>query len=227
MQLPKREITVDTETTGLDPSFGHRVVEIGCVELINLIPTGRTYQQYLNPERDMPADAFAVHGLSAEFLVPQPRFADVVDAFLEFLGDAQLVIHNAAFDLKFLSSELARLDRRPLSAGRAVDTVALARRKFPGARASLDALCQRFNIDLSERTLHGALLDAHLLADVYLGLRGGRQPVLDLGAITEPGIIAAQPTERTWPRRYYEPCAAELAAHVRLLAAIDAPIWQS
>ena len=173
-----REIVFDTETTGLDPSVGHRVVEIGCVELLNGIPTGRTWHEYLDPQRDMPSEAFAVHGLSSAFLAGKKLFKDVADAFLEFIEGAKLVAHNAEFDFRFLSAELVALGRPPLDGERMVDTVALARRRHPGAPASLDALCQRYGIDNSRRTKHGALLDAEILAEVYAELTGGRQTSL-------------------------------------------------
>lgn len=175
-----REIVLDTETTGFEPSEGHRLLEIGCVELINHMPTGETYHVYINPQRDVPEDAFRVHGLSTEFLQDKPLFADVVDSFLEFIGTDQLIIHNAAFDMKFLNAELALINRPVLPMTQALDTVAMARRKYPGAPASLDALCRRFNIDNSHREKHGALLDSELLAEVYLELRGGREPGLAL-----------------------------------------------
>jgi len=175
-----REIVLDTETTGFDPDTGDRIVEIGALELFHHVPTGKSFHQYINPERDMPQSAFEVHGLSEEFLSDKPVFADVVDGFLEFAGDAPLVIHNAAFDMKFLNAELAKAARETLPLGRAVDTLLIARRKYPGAPASLDALCRRFGVDASERTLHGALLDAQLLAEVYLELVGGREPGLTL-----------------------------------------------
>ncbi|MFP4269422.1 MAG: DNA polymerase III subunit epsilon, partial [Alphaproteobacteria bacterium] len=171
-----REIVLDTETTGLAPEAGDRIVEIGCVELVNHVPTGRTYHQYLNPERAMPAEAFAVHGLGDDFLADKPRFGEIADAFLRFVGDAGLVIHNAEFDIKFLDAELVRAGRPPLGLARATDTLALARKRFPGAPASLDALLKRFEVDGSARVLHGALLDCELLAEVYLHLLGGRQP---------------------------------------------------
>lgn len=175
-----REIVLDTETTGLDPQTGDRIVEIGGVELFNHVATGKTYHQYLNPDRDMPQEAFDVHGLSEEFLSDKPRFTEVAAAFLEFIGDAKLVIHNASFDMKFLNAELtwAGLSRIPFD--QAIDTLAIARRKFPGSPASLDALCRRFGIDNSSRTLHGALLDSEILAEVYLELIGGRQPDFEL-----------------------------------------------
>ena len=220
-----REIVLDTETTGLDPEHGHRIVEIGCVELVNCVPTGRTFQVFVNPERDMPAEAFAVHGISAEFLRDKPCFSEVADSLLEFLADSRLVIHNAGFDLKFLNWELAACGRPTCLPARAVDTVLLARQKFPGAPANLDALCKRFNVDLSARTKHGALLDAELLADVYLELAGGRQPGLVLAAASETRriVVADRPVR---PARPHAPSPEELAAHLAFLQAeIKAAIW--
>ena len=220
-----REVALDTETTGINPGSGHRIVDIGCVELVNHVATGRTFQRYVNPERDMPEEAFGVHGLSAEFLAGHPVFARVVDDLLEFLGESPLVIHNAGFDLAFLNAELARLDRPPLPPDRAIDTVHLARRKFPGAQASLDALCRRFQIDLSDRTLHGALKDARLLADVYLELIGGRQPGLALAAA---GAGTAGTGERpARPPRPHAPTPGEDAAHAKFLGDLDMPIWRA
>ncbi|OSQ31712.1 DNA polymerase III subunit epsilon [Thalassospira sp. MCCC 1A03138] len=171
-----REIVLDTETTGLDPYADHRLVEIGCIELINHMPTGQQYHQYINPQRPMPKEAFDVHGLGDDFLKDQPVFAEIVDDFLEFIGDdSLLVIHNAAFDMKFLNAELEWLSKPKIAMNRAIDTVQMARKKFPGSPVSLDALCRRFKIDNSNRTLHGALLDSDLLALVYLELLGGRQ----------------------------------------------------
>ena len=175
-----REIILDTETTGLDPQEGHRIVEIGCVELVNSIPSGRTWHCYLNPEREMPEQAFSVHGLSNDFLSDKPLFADKADEFLEFVESAKLVIHNARFDFGFLNAELERSSKSLLTWDRIVDTLALARRRHPGAPASLDALCRRYGIDLSERDLHGALLDCRLLASVYVELVGGKQARLEL-----------------------------------------------
>ena len=175
-----REIVLDTETTGLDPNQGHRLVEIGCIELLNRIPTGATFHAYLNPDRDMPAEAFAVHGLSAEFLKGHKRFGDIVDDFLAFIGDAPLVIHNASFDHGFLCAELKRLERALIARERLVDTLFLARRKHSVGPYSLDALCARYGIDSSRRTKHGALLDAEILAEVYLELIGARQAQLGL-----------------------------------------------
>jgi DNA polymerase-3 subunit epsilon len=170
-----REIVLDTETTGFDPASGDRIVEIGCIELIDHFPTGADYHVYINPERDMPAEAERVHGLSAEFLSDKPLFGEIVSEFLEFIGDAPLVIHNAAFDMKFLNAELGRLGLDPLADARAIDTLAMAKIKYPGSRYSLDELCKRFSIDATSRTKHGALIDSDLLAQVYLELLGGRQ----------------------------------------------------
>ncbi len=177
-----REIVLDTETTGFDPEAGDRIVEIGAVELHNHLPTGNTYHQYINPERAMPKEAFEVHGLSDEFLADKPVFREIADDFLNFIADARLVIHNAAFDMKFLNAELERAGRPTIPWERAVDTLAIARQRFPGSPASLDALCRRFGIDNSARTLHGALLDSEILAEVYLELIGGRQPDFALAA---------------------------------------------
>ena len=222
-----REIILDTETTGLDPDAGHRIVEIGCVELLHRLPSGRQFQKHLNPERDMPAEAQAVHGLTAEFLAGQPKFSEIVEEFLEFIGTAPLVIHNAQFDLKFLNAELARLGKPAIEPARAVDTVALARRRFPGAQASLDALCRRFKIDNSARSVHGALLDCQLLADVYLELSGGRQAGFDLGHAGRAAALGTPNRERpTRPARIHEPTPEETAAHEVLLARMKDPVWR-
>ena len=220
-----REIALDTETTGLDPKSGHRIVEIGCTELYRHMPTGASFHQYINPERAMPDEAYRIHGLSDAFLAGKPLFADIVDEFLEFIGDDPLVIHNAKFDMAFINAELATLDRQPLPLSRAIDTVTLVRRRFPGAQVSLDALCRRFEIDLSARTKHGALLDAELLSDVYLELCGGRQP--DLALAWQGRGNADTPVDRpNRPARPHLPTAAELAAHATLLAGLTDPIWQ-
>jgi DNA polymerase-3 subunit epsilon len=221
-----REIVFDTETTGLSPEDGHRVVEIGCVELINHVPTGNNWHRYINPQRYMPGEAFRVHGLSEEFLAKQPTFAEIVDDFLEFVGRTPLVAHNASFDIGFINAELALLERPPLDVARIVDTVAIARRKYPGAQASLDALCRRFDVDLSARTKHGALLDAELLAEVYLELIGGRQPTLGLAVDLDTVPIDAAPT-KTWPERDFAPSDAELAAHAAFLEKVSEPIWRA
>jgi DNA polymerase-3 subunit epsilon len=176
-----REIVLDTETTGLDPYDGHRIVEIGAVELFNHVPTGNVYHQYINPVRKMPEQAFAVHGLSEEFLSDKPKFVDIATEFLDFIGSEKLVIHNASFDMKFINHELSTIKREEISYDRAVDTLTIARKKFPGSPASLDSLCRRFKIDNSARVMHGALLDSQILAEVYLELVGGKQPDFMLG----------------------------------------------
>ena len=221
-----REIVIDTETTGLDPNQGHRIVEIACIELQHHVPTGRKFHRYINPERDMPAEALAVHGLSAEFLAAQPPFAAILDELAEFIGEDRLVIHNAEFDLAFINAELMRLGRSPLICP-FVDTLALARRRFPGAPASLDALCRRFGVDLSGRELHGAEIDCGLLADVYIELLGGRQPGLDFATAFDDvseGLLVPQDLPLR-PARPHLPTSEELAAHEVMLAAITAPLW--
>ena len=216
-----REIVFDTETTGFEPGDGHRIVEIGCVELMDHFPTGRTLQFYLNPERDIPIESQKVHGLSSEFLADKPLFAHVVDEFLEFLGDAPLVIHNASFDIKFINAELNRVGRKPIALARAIDTIEIAKRKVPGARYSLDELCKRFGVDLSARTKHGALLDAQLTAEIYLELIGGRQR----GLMLAPVEIAAQAADSGLKAARQRPeklapliTEAELAAHAAFVA---------
>ena len=221
-----REVVLDTETTGLDPAEGHRVVEVGAVELVNRIPSGTRFQRYLNPERDMPEDAEQVHGLTGAFLERHRRFAEEADALLAFIGDARLVMHNAAFDLGFLNAELERIGRAPIPPARTVDTLALARRKYPGAPASLDALCRRFGIDRSMREKHGALLDAELLTEVYLELIGGRQPALGLQQRVPPPA-AAPAARRTRPPRPHEPTPDEAAAHAAFVANLKDPIWRA
>ena len=222
-----REIVLDTETTGFDPLSGHRMVEIGCVELFNHLPTGEVFHRYLNPERDMPEEAFKVHGLSADFLADKPLFAEVAADFLAFIGDAPLVIHNAEFDMRFINAELARLGQPTLPMSRSVDTVAMARKRFPGAQANLDALCRRFEIDNAHRTRHGALLDAELLAEVYLQLIGGRQPGLELGAGQTSGRTStAAPILRiARPARPHAPTEEEAAAHAAFVGKLKSPIW--
>ncbi|MGR3717574.1 MAG: DNA polymerase III subunit epsilon [Thermohalobaculum sp.] len=231
-----REIVVDTETTGLDPAAGHRVVEIGAIELENLLPTGRIYHQYINPERPMPRDAENIHGLGDEFLRDQPVFARIAPAFLDFIGDARLVIHNAAFDLAMLNAEFARLEQPALAMSRAVDTLAITRKRFPGAQASLDALCRRFGIDNAGREKHGALLDCELLAEVYLELMGGRQQGLGLDAAPPAaapdatgGPAPASTGYRPPPRPRPLPpriTAAEQAAHDAFIAEMgERALW--
>jgi DNA polymerase-3 subunit epsilon len=221
-----REIVLDTETTGLDPRNGDRIVEIGGVELLNHIPTGRTIHLYINPERDMPAEAFAVHGLSTEFLADKPRFADVAATLLDFIADARLVIHNASFDLAFLNAELSRCGLPPIPFERAVDTLMLARRRNPGAPNSLDALCQRYGIDNSRREKHGALLDSELLAEVYIELLGGRQARLELVETEQAGAMSAamvRPRPQPLPPRI---TAAEIEAHAAFVSSLGGEaIW--
>jgi DNA polymerase-3 subunit epsilon len=225
----KREIVLDTETTGLNPLTGDRVVEIGCVELINHIPSGRHFHQYINPERPMPEEAFKVHGLSDDFLRDKPRYAEIADKFLDFVGDAALVIHNAAFDISFLNAEHTRLGH-PEFANEVIDTVLLARKVHPGARVSLDALCKHYGIDNSKRTLHGALLDSQILAEVYLELIGGRQVTLALAE--EITIVADFATgQRSAARQRPVPLSPRLddvalAAHRELLKTLgNEPLW--
>ena len=231
-----REIVFDTETTGLDPKTGDRMVEIGCIELINRVPSGETYHCYYNPERDMPAGAEAVHGLSISFLSDKPLFKTKAEELLAFLGDSPLVAHNAGFDFGFLNAELAIAGLEPVSLDRMVDTVALARKRHPGAKLSLDALCTRYGIDRSHRVKHGALLDAELLAQVYVELTGGRQIGLELAADASPGsephegakevILAKASGERREPR----PHAAseeELVRHRAFLETVEEPLWTS
>lgn len=229
-----REIVLDTETTGLDPTDGHRVVEIGAVELMNHLPTGRVFHEYINPERDMPAEAEKIHGISSAFLEDKPLFAGIVDAFLIFLDeDSQgepapgvLVIHNAAFDMKFLNSELGRLGHGAIDGDRVIDSLQLARQRFPGAPANLDALCRRFDVDASVRTKHGALLDSELLAEVYLGLIGGRQPGLDLAVNKDDRQDVVRGTRMSRPARPHAASDTELAAHKQFMGQIKNPLWQ-
>lgn len=230
-----REIVLDTETTGFDPKKGHRLVEIGCVELKNHLPTGEIYHQYINPERDMPEGAFNVHGLSEEFLSDYPVFADVADDFISFIGDSPLVIHNANFDMTFINYELKQLKYKQVPMTQAIDTLLIAREKFPGSPASLDALCKRFKVDNSSRTYHGALLDSELLAEVYLELLGGRQHVfeiennqsddssgdrlIDLNDVKASGNVL--------PMRNFPLSDAEKSAHEKMIKQIKNPLWKS
>jgi DNA polymerase-3 subunit epsilon len=224
-----REIVLDTETTGLDPLRGDRLVEIGCVEMLNRIPTGQNYHVYINPERDMPIEAFNVHGLSAEFLADKPLFAAVADEFLTFIADSPLVIHNASFDIGFINAELTRLGRTVLGFDRVVDTLALARRRHPGGPNRLDDLCARYGIDLSRRTKHGALLDSELLADVYAELAGGRQAALildsaEVNAARQAGNASVRQRPVPLPPRI---SATEAAAHAAFVASLgEGALWR-
>jgi DNA polymerase III subunit epsilon len=224
-----REIVLDTETTGLDPLRGDRLVEVGCVELYNRMPTGVTFHRYFNPERDMPAEAFAVHGLSTEFLADKPFFHEVAEEFLAFIGDAPLVIHNASFDVSFINAELDRIKRPPIPRERLVDTLLLARRKHPGVSNRLDDLCSRYAIDNSRRTKHGALLDSELLAEVYVDLIGARQSQLILAS--ESRTIRLDGSGETLRRQRTVPLTARITieereAHRAFIATLgDKPIW--
>ena len=249
-----REIVLDTETTGIDPKDGHRIIEIGALEMDNHMPTGKQLHLYINPERDIDAGAVAIHGLTSEFLADKPVFADIVDEFLNFVGDSPMVIHNAPFDMGFVNAELARLARAPLPMTQAVDTLPMARKKFPGAQANLNALCRRFEIDNSHRDLHGALIDADLLAAVYVELLGGRQPGLSLEAASAQNDLAQNNPAQNNPARHaqgagrpadsdmdndafslradstrferpHEPTPDERAAHATLVARITDAIW--
>lgn len=220
-----RSIILDTETTGLDPFSGDRIVEIGCIELHNHVPTGRHYQQYINPERAMNAAAQAVHGLSDDFLKNHPTFGEIIGAFLEFIGDAPLIIHNADFDMKFINHHLTEFGFAPIPQLRVTDSLKLARQKFPGAPASLDALCKRFGIDNSNRTLHGALLDAELLAEVYLELLGGRQVGLDLLHPAQSQAKAGFNRPVRAPRPHPPIAEEEETAHRKMVAGLKNPLW--
>ena len=235
-----REIALDTETTGISPRDGHRIIEIGALELMHHLPTGRKLHLYINPERDIDDGAVAVHGITSDFLVDKPVFADIVDEFLAFVGDDPMVIHNASFDMGFINAELKRLDRPALPMAQSIDTLMMARKKFPGAQANLDALCRRFEIDNAHRDLHGALVDADLLAAVYIELLGGRQPGLSLeshsqtqpadqgaenGLDPDPSFhLDARPAR---PIRAHAPTAEELQAHAKFLEEVKNPIWQN
>jgi DNA polymerase-3 subunit epsilon len=225
-----REIVFDTETTGFSFADGDRMVEIGCVEMINRVETGRTFHAYFHPERTMPPGAFAVHGLSDAFLSDKPLFGHGVDALLEFLGDSPLVAHNASFDFGFINGELGRCGRQPISLDRMVDTIVLARTRHPGAKHSLDALCSRYGIDRSHRTLHGALLDAQLLAQVYVELTGGRQ--IGLGLVSETtevqtSFAPSAPPAIVRPPRLFTASDEELARHAAFMKKVVNPLWAS
>ena len=231
-----REIVLDTETTGIDPKNGHRIIEIGALEMINHMPTGQQLHLYINPEREIEAEAVAIHGITSEFLADKPVFATIADEFLTFVGDSPMVIHNAPFDMGFINAELARLDREPLPMSQAIDTLPMARRKFPGAQANLNALCRRFDIDNTHRDLHGALIDADLLAAVYVELLGGRQPDLSLepaaagtrasaGSGQTDGSGFAFRADSNQFDRPHAPSKEEIDAHDALVARIDDAVW--
>ena len=225
-----REIVFDTETTGLNPAGGDRMVEIGCIESVHRVETGRTFHAYFNPERDMPFEAQEVHGLSNLFLSDKPRFSELAEELLDFLGDSPLVAHNAGFDFGFLNFELEKCGRSTVSMRRMVDTLTLARSRHPGAKHSLDALCMRFGIDRSHRVKHGALLDAQLLAQVYVELTGGRQ--IGLGLVADAGTVAVQQSARPVtireprPARPHAALAEELERHRAFIARLVNPLWE-
>jgi DNA polymerase III subunit epsilon len=227
-----REIVFDTETTGLSPNDGHRLVEIGCVEIVNRCETGRNFHAYINPERGMPSEAEAVHGLSAIFLSDKPRFHEIVDDLIEFLGDCPLVAHNASFDFAFLNWELANCGRERMAISRMVDTLAMARTRHPGAKHSLDALCTRYGVDRSQRIKHGALLDAELLTQVYVELCGGRQIGLmlaeDAPIESTPEVMAFVPAapRLARPARPHSASEAELARHAAFIQKLVDPVWE-
>jgi DNA polymerase III subunit epsilon len=224
-----REIVLDTETTGLDPKAGHRIVEIGCVELLNLLPTGRVFHCYINPERDMPEEAFRVHGLSIDFLRSHLTFKEVVQDFLEFLGeDAPIIIHNASFDMKFLNFEMEQVKVKCIEPTRIRDTLAMSRKLNPGGRHSLDALCKKYNIDSARRVHHGALLDSELLAEVYLHLNGGRQPELALHKMSDQvneSKLGSEARGVDFAYRTFLPSADEILAHTNLLVEMKKNRW--
>lgn len=222
-----REIVFDTETTGLDPGSGDRVVEIGCVELLNMVPTGECFHTYLNPEREMGQGAQRVHGLSTEFLADKPLFGEVAEDFLGFIGESQLVAHNAEFDMRFINAELGNIGMPKIPMSRAVDTLAIARAKFPGAQHSLDALCRRFGVDNSNRTYHGALLDAEILAEVYMELKGGRQVGMALSESGDEAEIDLAGDSGDRPRREFTASDEELARHQTFLATLKKPLWSA
>lgn len=228
-----REIVFDTETTGMDPFTGDKLIEIGCIELENHIPTGRHLQLYINPERDVPPDATAVHGITNEFLKDKPIFSQVYDQFIDFIGDdAKLVAHNAEFDMKFINHELSSVGHPKIGWDRVIDTLAIARKKFPGSPANLDALCRRYNIDNTERTYHGALLDSELLAEVYLELLGGRQHGLTLGADNAGGNDENKPVaftaanKKQREKRSFSITEEEKQLHSDMLEKLSDPLWQ-
>lgn len=231
MHNEERLISLDTETTGFDPETGDRIVEIGAVELLNDMPTGRKLHLYINPERDVPAEAFKVHGLDNKFLSDKPVFSDIVDEFLAFIGDSRMVIHNAAFDMKFINSELERAGRTELPKDRAIDSLQMAKRQFPTSPASLDALCRRFGISTEKRELHGALLDSELLAEVWLGLNGGRQPEMMLTSKTTQSQSASGTLNTSARQRPHALAgrvhADEMAAHAAVMRVIDASARKS
>jgi DNA polymerase III subunit epsilon len=224
-----REIVFDTETTGLDPDQGDKLIEIGCVELIGGVQTGKTYHQFVNPERDIPDAATAIHGITLQQVRNCPVFGEIADDFLAFIGDAPLVAHNAEFDFKFINAELRNINRAPVPMSRMIDTMHMAKRQFPGARVSLDSLCARLGVDTSTRTKHGALIDSKILADVYIELLGGKQRGFELGATAaspQRADVAMTKTDKPYREpRSFAPSETEFAAHQAFLATMKKPMW--
>ena len=226
-----REVVLDTETTGLDVHSGHKIIEIGALEIINLVPSGRTLHLYINPERDIDKEAIKIHGITQEFISNKPTFKQIAQEFLDFINNDQLVIHNASFDLAFLNSELRQIGFQTISEDKVIDTLKIARQKFPGAQASLDALCRRFQIDNSHRELHGALIDADLLSSVYVELKGGLQPDLQFNEVAIEGKVETKDFQsllintKYRPVRHHEPTKDELNKHSQFLKLISDPIW--
>ena len=218
-----REIILDTETTGLDPSQGHRIIEIGCVELVNLVPTGNVFHKYLNPERDIPAEATKVHGLTEEFLKDHPVFREIFQEFLDFIGEAPLVAHNAEFDMRFINWELKNVGHQEIPMSRTVDTLQLPRGRFPGSPNNLDALCKRLGVDNSNRTKHGALVDSEILAAVYLELKGGKQAGLELVQQKTSAMVTSQKKARA--PRSFPLSREELEAHGKFISTLKEPLW--
>lgn len=218
-----REIIFDTETTGLDPDQGHRIVEIGCIELVNLVPTGNIFHQHLNPERDIPAEATRIHGLTEEFLKDHPVFKEISQKFLDFIGEATLVAHNAEFDMRFINWELNNAGHQKIPMSRTVDTLQLARSRFPGSPNNLDALCKRLGVDNSNRTKHGALLDSEILAAVYLELRGGKQAGLEL--VQQKTNATVKLEKKIRAPRSFSPSREELEAHEKFILTLKEPLW--
>lgn len=225
-----REIALDTETTGLSPKYGHRIIEIGCVEMKDRIRTGESFQVFINPERDVPEEAYRVHGISSEFLADKPLFDAVADSFLEFIEDSPLVIHNASFDMMFLKSELERLGKDKLLEREVIDTLDIARKKFPGAKANLDALCKRYNIDITSRVLHGALLDAELLADVYLELCGGAQDSMfsddEMKGNVQKKQVVSKVSHENREKRFFPASDEENEKHRQFIKELTDPLWE-
>jgi len=223
--MQEREISLDTETTGFRPHEGHRIVEIGCVEMINRIPTGKVFHKYINPQRDMPIGAFNVHGLSEEFLSDKPLFSEICDDFINFVGNSKLIIHNAQFDMNFINAELFHIKKKGLMNDQAFCTLEYARKKFPGSPASLDALCKRFGIDISSRTKHGALLDAELLAEMYLELMGGPQVALNLGTESNEATKKISKKTKKLEARPANISSDEIAKHNEFISDLKDPLW--